>query len=184
MQKTLDEECTASFTNIGEEKGKLKKIQDDLGKATKEFSPLAEKVKNKEVFNKLQEELEGESKKIKSIEKQQVEIDKLKKALTTEFIKTKYGQLFNCYQSVISENRKYESIPDTDNLQLNSIIKIGEGKFDENFIHKINKKKALNQQFGDFFGEENNYLFDSDTHLQNANEMIDKIASGQISVNA
>ena len=184
LQKTLEDEIGNSFSSINDEQMQLSNIKENIESASKELEPLAKKVKNKSVFSQLQKDLESESAKLKVLKEKQTEIDKLNKSLSTEVIKNKYEELFTSYQNIVEENQKYESIPDTDNLKLNSIIKIDKEKFNENFVRKINKKRSLNQQFGTFFCLENDYVYDQDKHLDNINIMIDKITSGEISYNA
>jgi predicted ATPase len=183
IQKTIEEEIEDKFSGIDEEKKSLADINENIGKTSKKLEPLSEKVKNKSVFSQLQKEQEAESAKLKAIYDKQTAIDKFKDKLSTDVIKDKYKKLFKCYQNIVEENRKYESIPDTDDLKLSSIIKINKDKFDNNFVGKINKKKALDQQFGDFFNGENDYLFCPENHLENINIMIDKITLGSISLN-
>ena len=183
IQKTIEEEIEDKFSGINEEKKSLADIKENIGKTSKKLEPLSEKVKNKSVFSQLQKEQEAESAKLKAIYDKQTAIDKLKDNLSTDVMKDKYKKLFKCYQNIVEENRKYESIPDTDDLKLSSIIKINKDKFDNNFVGKINKKKSLDQQFGDFFNGENDYLFCPKNHLENINVMIDKITLDNISLN-
>ena len=183
LKKVLDDDIGHSFSSFNEEQ-RLDAIKKNLESTTKELEPLAEKVKSKSAFSQLQKSLETESAKLRLLNGKEIEIGKLNELLSTEATKNKYGKLFKCYQDVVEENRKYESIPDTDDLKLNSIIKINKKKFDENFVRKINKKKSMNQQFGAFFNSENDYEYEQEKHLSNINIMIDKIASCEISLNS
>lgn len=182
LKITFADEINKFPQTIIDENKNLEQLKEKTRKATEKLTPLAEKVKNKTVFAQLQKEQEDEAVKLKTINDKQVEIEKLKKELITDSIKSKYGQLFKCHQDIVEQNSKYESIPDTEDLKLSSIIKIDKDKFAENFVLKINKKRSLNQQFGECFDQENNYVFVSENHLTNINMMIDKITSGKISL--
>lgn len=184
LQTALADEINRHFSRIDDEQTQLDTIQKNIESSETDLKPLSEKIRSKDAFSQLQEESQREEKKIKAFNDKQAEIDKLNGLLSTEPIKGKYSELFGRYQNIVEENRKYASVSDTDNLTLNSTIQINKEKFAENFIHKINKQKSLNQQFGDFFDAENRYKYDQDTHLDNTSKMIDTIVSGTIKFNA
>jgi hypothetical protein len=128
-----------------------------------------------------------ETEKLKTINLKEIEVEWLRKRYITTNIKAKYSDLFNCYQDIIAKNKendKCKNISDTGDFSIGSFIKIDAQKFNENYLHKINKKKSLSQQFGDFFDENSNYLFDASNHLNNVNFMIDKITRGDIGFKA
>jgi len=183
MTKTIETSITNEFVVLKEEKDRLKALKADKHKAVEEIQEFAKIVKNQELFKKLLEEEESEKKKLGTISEKEKEIEKLKEKLTIDSIKAKYSELYKCYQDIVDKNKNYKSIPDTDNLTLESSIKINKKKFQENYIRKINKKKSLAQQFGRFFNEENEYLFNEKKHLSNTNTMIDKIIQGKVSLN-
>jgi len=183
LQKVLESEIQSRFSVINDEQSRFSELSQKTKEKSKELKPLAEKVKNKTVFSQLQKEIESESAKIKLITEKETEIRKHEKSLSTENIEDTYRTLFSAYQRVVEKNKKYRIIPDADNLELNSRIKIDAEKFRENFIQKINKKRSLNQQFGDYFNAENEYLYDQEIHLDNINSMIFKITSGEITYN-
>lgn len=184
LQNTMDEEIKTRFSVIGKEERKLSASEKELENASKALGPLEEKVKNKELFLNLQKKLAVETKKLESFKKQKNEINRLEKSLSIEPIKDKYRQMFGCYNSIVEENRKYELIPDTDNLELSSKVEIDKEKFAENFIRKVDKRRPLKQQFGDFFNDQNEYVYNPNDHLSNINSMTDKLLSGAIPLNA
>ena len=179
----LASEIQSRFSLINDEQKRLTELNKKTEEKSNELKPLAEKVKNKTVFSQLQKDLESEISKITLITEKETEIRKLEESLSTENIEDTYHNLFFAYQRIVKENEKYRIIPDADNLELNSRIKIDAEKFRENFIQKINKKRSLNQQFGNYFNAENEYLYDQETHLDNINSMVGKITSGEITYN-
>ena len=184
LQKVLNAEIQRRFSVIDNEQKSFSEANTEIKSKLEELKPLAEKVKNKTVFSQLQKELESESAKITLITDKETEIKKLKESLSTKTIIDTYRKLFSSYQRIVEENKKYEIIPDADNLKLSSITKIDREKFRENFIQKINKTRSLHQQFGDYFDAENEYVYDQAMHLENINSMIHKITLGEITYNS
>lgn len=184
LRKTMEAEIEKSFADIPEERKRLTEIESGISQAAKELEPFEKKVKNSNVFAQSQKELETETSKLKAINEKQSEIDKLTQALSTTKIKDKYKELFLNHKNVIIENQKYGTIPDSNNnLKLTSSVKIKDADFQENFTRKINKKKSLDQQFGTFYNSENEYMYNENDHLTYTNTMIDKVASGEVSLN-
>jgi predicted ATPase len=184
LQKVLDVEIQTRFSVIDDEQKRLNELNKKAEEKSEKLKPLAEKVKNKTVFSQLQKKLESESAKVILITEKETEIRKLEESLSTENIEDTYRNLFSAYQHIVKENEKYRIIPDADNLELSSRIKIDAEKFRENFVQKINKKRALNQQLGDYFDAENEYLYDQTTHLDNIDSMIRKITTGEVTYNS
>lgn len=184
LRKALDVEIQSRFSVVDNKQKRLSEINKEIKSKSDELKPLDEKVKNRTAFSQLQKDLKSESGKVTLITEKETEIRKLKKSLSTKPIEDTYRNLFSAYQRIITENEKYRLIPDADNLELSSRIKIDAEKFRENFVQKINKKRSLNQQFGGYFDAENEYLYDQDTHFDNINSMISKIISGEITYNS
>lgn len=140
-------------------------------------------MKHKDKFDSLQKEKLDEEIKLKGIKEKEKEIEILKERLGKEqalFIE-KHKNLFKAYLDIVKENEKYREIPDA-NMTLSSSVKIKENIFNENFLRKINKKLP-SSQFGEYFNKNYEYHFNQKMHLQNIEDMVKKITSGQIEFN-
>ncbi len=184
IANTIGNNLSTEFAIIGEETSNKKALQENIVAINKSLAPSNEKLKHKDKFDALQKEKLDEETKLKGIKEKEKEIEVLKKKLSEEQVLFigKFRDLFNAYLAIVEENQKYSEISDA-SMTLSSSVKIKRDKFDQNFLEKINKKRPLSSQFGDYFNEKSEYQFKPDKHLCNTEYMVRKITSGKIEFN-
>ena len=162
----------------------IEKLNKELIALDEKLKPLNEKIGHKDKLEALQKEKQTEEEKLNGIKEKESEIATLKSKLSKEqslFIE-RHKSLFNAYLDIVMENQKYSEISDA-NMTLSSSVKIKQDVFSQNFLEKINKKKPLSSQFGNYFDEKSEYQFKPDKHLCNTENMVKKITSGEIEFN-
>lgn len=184
IEKVIDIKLSTEFAVIEEEQENKNKLDKELESLNDEQKPLIEKIGQKDKLEALQKDELNETKKLKGIREKEKEIEVLKEKLSKDqslFIE-KHKSLFDAYSNIVKENEKYSEIPDA-SMTLSSSVKVKRDKFNQNFLEKINKKKPLSSQFGDYFNEKSEYQFKPDNHLCNTEDMVEKITSGKIEFN-
>jgi len=183
VTKDLDQKIETEFKLIEERRKDLTSIEDKKKDRDEKIKPFEDKITNRKAFLGLQEDGEQEEKKLKRISDKDKEIEALKKGIGVNTFFEKYEALFQSYVSIVEENETVAKIPESDHLDLTSEVKMKDDEFESNYLAKINKKKSLQGQFGDFFMEEGSYDFDDTKHLSNVRAMVDKIVQGQVEFN-
>ena len=184
IESTIDNKLSTEFTIIEEEEKEIEKLNKELIALDEKLKPLNEKIGHKDKLEALQKEKQTEEEKLNGIKEKESEIATLKSKLSKEqslFIE-RHKSLFNAYLDIVMENQKYSEISDA-NMTLSSSVKIKQDVFSQNFLEKINKKKPLSSQFGNYFDEKSEYQFKPDKHLCNTENMVKKITSGEIEFN-
>jgi len=181
----LKQSLEDKFVIIEEKIKELRKLRKEEESLIDELKQFEDKIKNKKRFVELKKQEEEENNKVKKIIELETEIEKLKERrnnLKNSFLEN-YTNLFKCYQTIVLKNEKHRSISQQDNLELISDIAIKNEKFEKNFLGKIDKRKSLKNQFGNYFSDKGKYLFEPDKHLDNIKDMVKKIIEKKIELN-
>ena len=140
------------------------------------MKPDESKLTNKTKFDALSLELESENKKLRAIETKEIEIAALKKQLNEDEIFGEYQKLYQYYIDIIDELQKYSKIDEQNKIELISEIKFDKIRFEQNFSARISKKTSLNKQFGGMFvGDENEFVFRKDQHVEDVRIVFRKL---------
>jgi hypothetical protein len=146
------------------------------------LKPLEELFKNKILFAATQKRKEVALAQLKTLAEKEAEIKGLRDSLSTADIHERYKEVYDLYLEVLSKNEEYRFVPDTENLEVASELKLKPEEFRRNFSDKVDRRRPLNDQLGPAFDEKGDFVFSKDTHLATINSIVDKVAASKVAL--
>jgi len=157
-------------------------INEKIDKLKLLLEPYNEKFNDKKKFLDTQKKLADEEEKLKKISQKEMEILSQKSKLNLEVFISKYDELFDSYNKIIELNEPYKLIGK--DLELITEIKFDTEKFYSNFSFFITKNQTLDKLFNaTIYNNKNEFLYDSETHIEKINGILLKLFEGTLSFN-
>jgi ABC-type cobalamin/Fe3+-siderophores transport system ATPase subunit len=139
--------------------------------------PFLKLITNQELLTKLLATLAADEAKVKAI----AEKEKANQEIIAEGIKTKdaikdnYDLLHQSYKKILDELQKPELSKISD-LELKAMLDFNVSDFTNGFSHMLDNRANFKALFGDFFGDNNEYIFDDAEHSKNLMAIFEKIS--------
>ena len=157
-------------------------IDKDIEQLNISLEPFNAKFNDKKKYLDIQKHLVHEQEKLNKILQKEKEIDLQKLKLDLEIFIIKYNELFISYKKIIALNEPYKLIGK--DLELITEIEFDIEKFYTNFSHYIAKNQTLDRLFeSTIYTTKNEFIYDSNNHLNNIKSILVKLFGGTISFN-
>ncbi|OHD18803.1 MAG: hypothetical protein A2086_03255 [Spirochaetes bacterium GWD1_27_9] len=182
--KSGSESINKHFKLMKTENEKREKLLTEKEEIEDKLKPYQAKVSNQELFSELDKRKKEEQIKLNAIIQKEKEIEELKKQKNYDLFFRYYQDLFNSYNKIIEKNSLYSDIRDTENLKLSSTIHFNNDKFFDNFSNKINKRAGLSNQFENIFDYNNNFIFNTENHINNIKLIITNVLEDKVKINS
>jgi len=141
--------------------------------------PYTAKISNQQLLKRLAKEVAEDEAKIKKIAEKEKQLAQIKDAgsnLRSE-ISASVNSLFEHYKQILEEIQNPELSQIGTDLHLDTILEIDIAAFQNGFCGLLDGRSNFNTVFGECFDASNNYVYSSDTHLNNLKTIFDKVWS-------
>ncbi|TSA23133.1 hypothetical protein D4R71_09065 [bacterium] len=183
----LHEEISRVFDNANQKwqekrnkiEDKIKRHQETISSLDKELEPFKQKIKNRGLLKRLDEQLILQKSKLHKIKLLNEDIKNItsKGKKTRDNLFDSYTKLLNCYKRIDSELKKTEYSKIDDEIFLKSQVSFNISQFSNSFSNLFDRRGNFSTIFGDFFDSKNDYIFDSQNHIQNILTIFDKLSN-------
>lgn len=141
--------------------------------------PYTAKISNQQLLKRLAKEVSDDEAKIKKIEEKEKQLAQSREAgskLRNE-ISVSTNSLFENYRLILEQIQKPELSQIGTDLHLETTLEIDITSFQNGFCGLLDGRSNFNTLFGECFDASNNYVYSSDTHLNNLKTIFDKVWS-------
>lgn len=158
---------------------KIDKHNERLKKTNTELAPYKEKIKNRKYLSELNQKLSLQKQKLENLKKVN---DNLKSIIekgkkTRENLLGSYTNLFKSYTKIENELKKQEYNKIDNELLLKSSLSFDIDKFSNSFSNLFDRRGNFSHVFGDFFNSKNEYVFNSNKHINNIFVVFEKLSN-------
>jgi len=160
---------------------KIDKLILEIKKLDQALEPFLTKITNQNLLKKFNEDLVSEIQKQKQIderEKEQREIGAKGKSVKQSLIDD-YGNLFQMYKNIVLKLSAPELGKIGSDLELKSNLGFNTKAFMDGFGGLLDGRSNFKTSFGSCFNDKNEYEYSSTDHLNNIQEIFDKIWSSE-----
>ena len=155
--------------------------QKDIRDLLSALKPFEEKLKNKERFDKIQQEINEERAKLSDIEQRQKELNRLIEEQQGIKLLETYSAILDNYKLRSNKNLEYRLIGEE--IELTSIVSFNLKKFDTEFVARITKNSTLQNQISPSIFSGNSFVFNIEEHINHISTVFDFLISGKLSFN-
>ncbi|WPU99069.1 hypothetical protein SNE26_23945 [Mucilaginibacter sp. cycad4] len=143
----------------------------------KEFEPFNTKIKSQEQLKTLNQRMEQDQNKIKSLDEKAKQMQKIADAgkLKKEQILNNSDNVFKSYQEILNEIKKPELAKIGTDLKLDVNLEIDLPSFQNGFCSLLDGRSNFNVIFGNSFNASNEYVYEEGTHQSNLKAIYEKV---------
>ena len=161
---------------------RIKLKDEEIEPLIKRLEPYNNKISDQKKYLSIEKQLKDEQLKLDSILLKEKEINNQKLQLDIKKFIDIYKELLEMYNTIISLNEPYKTIGN--DLALITHIDFNLSKFYDNFSYFVTKNQSMDKIFSDvIFDVNSNYLYKKENHIQNIEEVLNKIFSGNVKFN-
>lgn len=161
---------------------RIKLKDEEIEPLIKSLEPYNDKILDQKKYLSIEKQLKDEQLKLDSILLKEKEINHQKSKLDIKKFINIYKELLEIYDKIISLNEPYKTIGN--DLELITHIDFNLSKFYDNFSYFVTKNQSMDKIFSDvIFDVDSNYLYKKENHIENIEEVLNKIFSGNIKFN-
>lgn len=161
---------------------RIKLKDEEIEPLIKRLEPYNNKISDQKKYLSIEKQLKDEQLKLDSILLKEKEINNQKLKLDIKKFIDIYKELLEMYNTIISLNEPYKTIGN--DLALITHIDFNLSKFYDNFSYFVTKNQSMDKIFSDvIFDVNSNYLYKKENHIQNIEEVLNKIFSGNVKFN-
>lgn len=175
---TIFEKLTQKYTKFKTEfdKAIATKI-DRIKQIDKDLAPFTAKITNQQLLQRLEKYLADDESKIRKLEEQEKHLNQIRESGSQlkKKVLENVGKLFENYQQILEQIQKPELTRIGKGLNLVASLEINQVAFQNGFCGLLDGRSNFNTLFGDCFDTTNNYVYDSETHLENLKSIFDKV---------
>ena len=161
---------------------KIKLKDEEIEPLIKSLEPYNNKISDQKKYLSIEKQLKDEQLKLDTILLKEKEINNQKSKLDIKKFIDIYKELLEIYNTITSLNEPYKKIGN--DLELITYIDFNLSKFYDNFSYFVTKNQSMDKIFSDvIFDVNSNYLYKKENHIQNIEEVLNKIFSGNVKFN-
>ncbi|RZV19241.1 TrlF family AAA-like ATPase [Aliarcobacter butzleri] len=161
---------------------RIKLKDEEIEPLIKSLEPYNDKILDQKKYLFIEKLLKDEQLKLDSILLKEKEIKNQKSKLDIKKFIDIYKELLEIYNTITSLNEPYKTIGN--DLELITHIDFNLSKFYDNFSYFVTKNQSMDKIFSDvIFDVDSNYLYKKENHIENIEEVLNKIFSGNVKFN-
>ncbi|MDN5046985.1 TrlF family AAA-like ATPase [Aliarcobacter butzleri] len=161
---------------------RIKLKDEEIEPLIKSLEPYNDKILDQKKYLSIEKLLKDEQLKLDSILLKEKEINNQKSKLDIKKFIDIYKELLEIYNTITSLNEPYKTIGN--DLELITHIDFNLSKFYDNFSYFVTKNQSMDKIFSDvIFDVDSNYLYKKENHIENIEEVLNKIFSGNVKFN-
>ncbi|MFW2600794.1 TrlF family AAA-like ATPase [Aliarcobacter butzleri] len=161
---------------------RIKLKDEEIEPLIKSLEPYNDKILDQKKYLFIEKLLKDEQLKLDSILLKEKEINNQKSKLDIKKFIDIYKELLEIYNTITSLNEPYKTIGN--DLELITHIDFNLSKFYDNFSYFVTKNQSMDKIFSDvIFDVDSNYLYKKENHIENIEEVLNKIFSGNVKFN-
>ncbi|MCG3677677.1 hypothetical protein L5F07_00265 [Aliarcobacter butzleri] len=161
---------------------RIKLKEEEIEPLIKSLESYNDKILDQKKYLFIEKLLKDEQLKLDSILLKEKEINNQKSKLDIKKFIDIYKELLEIYNTITSLNEPYKTIGN--DLELITHIDFNLSKFYDNFSYFVTKNQSMDKIFSDvIFDVDSNYLYKKENHIENIEEVLNKIFSGYVKFN-
>jgi hypothetical protein len=187
---TVKETIRVMREKLAQENTRLAGLIDSLQARVNYFNdlltPFLNKITKREKLSQLQDVIRNEESELNQIRILEQQKAGLEGALieTKAAIQSDYSRILSGYQTIVDKvNGDYNVISPEKSIQLKAIIGFDTDRFAQSCTVHVDKRRYLSEAVGEYFGNDNHYIFIEADHLTNISTFFDRVLNNEISFN-
>ncbi len=183
VRSKANEHTSLCFDVMAMETEELRQLIGEAKDLEEQCKPFEEKIRNKELYERLESKRQDEAQKLQQIGVMDAQIVQIRHSLDVGRILEPFAQRYHLYRQLVSQVNTLGEIPNTDGLQVSAKLDLDYERFETAFCKNLDKRTTLETQFGKLF-DGNQVVFDENDHLDQVAEALSCVINARVKLKA